>query len=115
MLGTKAELKKTRFYQEIQEETLAQFLPMLLRSGMSIQEIAKEAKIPIKHVKEIAKNCGIKVRLTYASGHQFFCRSFNRNPSKAGIAGIPFPSALSVSPWHTPATVSKYSRRSTKI
>jgi predicted transposase YdaD len=61
MLGTKAELKKTRFYQEIQEETLAQFLPMLLRSGMSIQEIAKEAKIPIKHVKEIAKNCGIKV------------------------------------------------------
>jgi predicted transposase/invertase (TIGR01784 family) len=61
MLGTKAELKKTRFYQEIQEETLAQFLPMLLRSGMSIQDIAKEAKIPVKQVKSIAKSCGIEV------------------------------------------------------
>jgi predicted transposase/invertase (TIGR01784 family) len=61
MLGTKAELKKTRFYQEIQEETLAQFLPMLLRSGMSIQDIAKEAKIPVKQVKAIAKSCGIEV------------------------------------------------------
>jgi predicted transposase YdaD len=61
MLGTKAELKKTRFYQEIQEETLAQFLPMLLRSGMSIQEIAKEAKIPVKQVKAIAQSIGIEV------------------------------------------------------
>jgi predicted transposase/invertase (TIGR01784 family) len=61
MLGTKAELKKTRFYQEIQEETLAQFLPMLLRSGMSIQDIAKEVKIPVKQVKAIAKSCGIEV------------------------------------------------------
>jgi predicted transposase YdaD len=61
MLGTKAELKKTRFYQEIQEETLAQFLPMLLRSGMSIQEIAKEAKIPVKQVKAIAQSIGIEL------------------------------------------------------
>jgi predicted transposase/invertase (TIGR01784 family) len=61
MLGTKAELRKTRFYQEIQEETLAQVLPLILRSGLSIQEIAKETKIPVKKIKEVAKNCGIEV------------------------------------------------------
>jgi predicted transposase YdaD len=61
MLGTKAELRKTRFYQEIQEETLMPILPALLEAGISISEIAKRLKIPVKRIKTIAKNSGIDV------------------------------------------------------
>ncbi len=71
MLGTKAELKKTRFYQEIeeeiagaaklegkleaQEELLIRTIPMLLKAGVSIAEIAKQLEIPLKKAKAIAK------------------------------------------------------------
>jgi DNA-directed RNA polymerase specialized sigma24 family protein len=51
MLGTKAELKKTRFYQEIQEETQEEFLmaavPMGLQAGLSVAEIAKRFNLPV--------------------------------------------------------------------
>jgi predicted transposase YdaD len=61
MLGTKAELRKTRFYQEIQEETLMNILPVLLEAGISISEIAKRLEIPVKRIKTIAKSIGIEV------------------------------------------------------
>jgi predicted transposase YdaD len=61
MLGTKAELRKTLFYQEIQEEILMLILPALLEAGMSISEIAKRLKMSIKQVKAVAKSSGIKV------------------------------------------------------
>jgi predicted transposase/invertase (TIGR01784 family) len=61
MLGTKAELKKTRFYQEIREETIAECLPVLLQAGMSLTEIAKRFKVPVKKIKEIAQSGGIEV------------------------------------------------------
>jgi predicted transposase/invertase (TIGR01784 family) len=55
MLGTKAELKKTRFYQEAQEEAFMKAIPALIEAGMSISEIAKRLEIPVKQVKAIAK------------------------------------------------------------
>jgi predicted transposase YdaD len=61
MLGTKAELRKTRFYQEIQEEVLMPILPALLEAGISVSEIAKRLKMSVKRVKAVAKNCGIEV------------------------------------------------------
>jgi predicted transposase YdaD len=61
MLGTKAELRKTRFYQEIQEETLMNILPVLLEAGISISEIAKRLEIPVKRIRAIAKSSGIEV------------------------------------------------------
>ncbi len=57
MLGTKAELKKTRFYQEIQEETLMTAIPMLLKAGISAEEIAQQFTISVEQVKAIAKQC----------------------------------------------------------
>jgi predicted transposase YdaD len=61
MGGTKAELRETRFYQEIQEETLMKILPALLEAGISISAIAKQLKMPVKRVKAVAKSCGIEV------------------------------------------------------
>ncbi len=63
MLGTKAELKKTRFYQEIQEEerevgkeeVRMTVIPMLLKAGISAEEIAQQLNISLKQVKAIAK------------------------------------------------------------
>lgn len=67
MLGTKAELKKTRFYQEIQaeereagkeegkEELLIVAVPMGLQAGLSVAEIAKRFNVPLKRVQAIAK------------------------------------------------------------
>ena len=58
MLGTKAELKKTRFYQEIQaecrEEFLSEAVPMGLQAGLSMAEIAKRFNVPVKRIQEIA-------------------------------------------------------------
>jgi Protein of unknown function (DUF2887) len=48
MLGTKAELKKTRFYQEIQEEEI------------SAEEIAQQFTISVEQVNTIAKQCKVK-------------------------------------------------------
>jgi predicted transposase/invertase (TIGR01784 family) len=61
MLGTKAELKKTRFYQEIQDEILLEAVPMGIQAGLSVAEIAKRFKVPVKRIKEIADRCGIEV------------------------------------------------------
>jgi predicted transposase/invertase (TIGR01784 family) len=77
MLGTKAELRKTRFYQEIQEEILGAakqegkeegkeellmaIVPTMMKAGISITEIARQSGIPAKQVKAIAKSCGIEV------------------------------------------------------
>jgi predicted transposase YdaD len=63
MLGTKAELKKTRFYQEIQEEEreaakeelLSAAVPMGLQAGLSVAEIAKRFNVPVKRIQAIAK------------------------------------------------------------
>jgi predicted transposase YdaD len=59
MLGTKAELKKTRFYQEIQEETQEEVrltvIPMLLKAGIGVGEIAQQLKISPEQVQAIAK------------------------------------------------------------
>jgi predicted transposase/invertase (TIGR01784 family) len=67
MLGTKAELKKTRFYQEIQEEEreagkeegkeelLMAAVPMGLQAGLSVTEIAKRFNVPVKRIQAIAK------------------------------------------------------------
>jgi predicted transposase YdaD len=63
MLGTKAELKKTRFYQEIQEEVgeaakeelLMAAVPMGLQAGLSVAEIAKRFNLPVSRIKAIAK------------------------------------------------------------
>ncbi|NJM48203.1 MAG: Rpn family recombination-promoting nuclease/putative transposase [Alkalinema sp. RU_4_3] len=68
MLGTKAELKKTRFYQEMREETteevkqelLLEVVPICLQAGLSVAEIAKRFKVPIKQVREIIKNSGLE-------------------------------------------------------
>jgi predicted transposase/invertase (TIGR01784 family) len=73
MLGTKAELKKTRFYQEIQEEVggaakeegkaevLMAMIPMLLKARISTEEIAERCNISVKQVKAIAKQCKVKI------------------------------------------------------
>jgi predicted transposase YdaD len=61
MLGTKAELRKTRFYQEIQEEIFVRVIPTLLEAGMSISEIAKELGISVKRARAIAKSSGTEV------------------------------------------------------
>jgi predicted transposase YdaD len=45
MLGTKAELKKTRFYQEVEDEILSRAVLPLLKSGMSVKEIAAESQV----------------------------------------------------------------------
>ena len=71
MLGTKAELKKTRFYQEIQaeeraagkeegkkeaeENLLLAAVPMGLQAGLSMAEIAERFSVPVKRIQEIAK------------------------------------------------------------
>jgi predicted transposase YdaD len=67
MLGTKAELKKTRFYQEIQAEEreagkkeaedalLIAGVPMGLQAGLSVAEIAKRFNVPVKRIQAIAK------------------------------------------------------------
>jgi predicted transposase/invertase (TIGR01784 family) len=67
MLGTKAELKKTRFYQEIQaeeraagkkeaeENLLLAAVPMGLQAGLSVAEIAERFNVPVKRIQEIAK------------------------------------------------------------
>ncbi len=67
MLGTKAELRKTRFYREIQEEerevgkeegkeeVRMTVIPMLLKAGISAEEIAQQLNISLKQVKAIAK------------------------------------------------------------
>jgi predicted transposase YdaD len=61
MLGTKAELRKTRFYQEIQEEIFGRVIPTLLEAGMSISEIAKELGISVKRARAIAQSSGIEI------------------------------------------------------
>jgi predicted transposase YdaD len=61
MLGTKAELRKTRFYQEIQEEIFGRVIPTLLEAGMSISEIAKGLGISVKRARAIAQSIGIEV------------------------------------------------------
>jgi predicted transposase/invertase (TIGR01784 family) len=73
MLGTKADLKKTRFYQEIKEEIagaakeegkeelLMAIVPTMLKAGISIAEIARQSGIPIKQVKAIAKQGDMNV------------------------------------------------------
>ncbi|NJM47069.1 MAG: Rpn family recombination-promoting nuclease/putative transposase [Alkalinema sp. RU_4_3] len=60
MLGTKVELRKTRFYQEIEEETYSKVIPILLESGMSISDIAKRLDISVKRARAIASS-GIEV------------------------------------------------------
>ncbi len=59
MLGTKAELKKTRFYQEIEEEVgeklLSEAVPMGLQAGLSVAEIAKRFNVSVKRIQVIAK------------------------------------------------------------
>jgi predicted transposase YdaD len=61
MLGTKAELKETRFYQEIQDEMLVEAVPMGLQAGLTVAEIAKRFKVPVKKIQEIAKSSGIEI------------------------------------------------------
>ncbi|NJR71423.1 MAG: hypothetical protein HC771_24485 [Synechococcales cyanobacterium CRU_2_2] len=61
MLGTKAELRKTRFYQETEEEIHSEVIPVLLTSGMSLSEIAKRLDISVKRAKLIAASAGIEV------------------------------------------------------
>jgi predicted transposase YdaD len=73
MLGTKAELKKTRFYQEIQEEVgevareegkeelLMAAVPMGLQAGLTVAEIAKRFNVPVQRIKAIAKQCKVKI------------------------------------------------------
>jgi predicted transposase YdaD len=73
MLGTKAELKKTRFYQEIQEEVgeaakeegkeelLMAAVPMGLQAGLSVAEIAKRFNVPVQRIKAIGKQCKVKI------------------------------------------------------
>jgi predicted transposase YdaD len=65
MLGTKAELKKTRFYQEIQEETQKEVrltvIPMLLKAGIGVGEIAQQLKIAVEQVQAIAKRSKVKI------------------------------------------------------
>jgi predicted transposase YdaD len=58
MLGTHEELKKTRFYQEIEEEfeerekqMLLGAIPALIEAGMPIKEISKRLKVNTKKVQ----------------------------------------------------------------
>jgi predicted transposase/invertase (TIGR01784 family) len=68
MLGTKADLKKTRFYRESheegkeegKEELLMAIVPTMLKAGISIEEIAQQSQISIQQVKAIAKKCKVK-------------------------------------------------------
>jgi predicted transposase YdaD len=64
MLGTKADLKKTRFYQEAQEEgkeeVLVKAVPALLQAGISIGAVAKQLGISVKQVRAIVASLNIK-------------------------------------------------------
>ncbi len=64
MLGTKAELKKTRFYQEIQEEEREAArmiaIPILLNAGVMVEEIARKFNISVEQVKAIVNQCKTK-------------------------------------------------------
>jgi predicted transposase/invertase (TIGR01784 family) len=59
MLGVTRELRETQFYQDVKqegkEETLAQTIPMLLRAGVSMEEIADQLKITIEQVRQFAQ------------------------------------------------------------
>jgi predicted transposase/invertase (TIGR01784 family) len=55
MLGTKAELKKTRFYLEVEDEILSRAVLPLLKSGMTVKEVAAELQVSIKRVNEFIK------------------------------------------------------------
>ncbi|NJR71424.1 MAG: DUF2887 domain-containing protein, partial [Synechococcales cyanobacterium CRU_2_2] len=55
MLGTKAELKKTRFYQEVEDEILSRAVLPLLKSGMTVKAIAAELQVSVKRVNEFIK------------------------------------------------------------
>jgi predicted transposase/invertase (TIGR01784 family) len=55
MLGTKAELKKTRFYQDVEDEILSRAVLPLLKSGLSVKEIAAELQVSVKRVNEFIK------------------------------------------------------------
>jgi predicted transposase/invertase (TIGR01784 family) len=59
MLGVTRELRETQFYKDVKqegkEETLAQTIPMLLRAGVSMEEIADQLKITIEQVRQFAQ------------------------------------------------------------
>jgi DNA-binding NarL/FixJ family response regulator len=48
-------LKKTRFYQELEEEILSRAVLPMLKSGMTVKEIAKDLKVSTKRVNEFIK------------------------------------------------------------
>jgi predicted transposase YdaD len=59
MLGVTKELRESRFYRdikdEVKDELLADLLPMLLRDGFSIEEIAIRLKVTVEQVQQFAQ------------------------------------------------------------
>jgi len=49
------DLKNTRFYKEIAEETLSLAIPALLRAGLSVEQIAVELKTDVPTVERLIK------------------------------------------------------------
>jgi predicted transposase/invertase (TIGR01784 family) len=67
MLGVTKELRETQFYQDVKqegreegreegkEEAFAQTIPLLLRAGISVEEIANQLKISIEQVRQFTQ------------------------------------------------------------
>ncbi|MBP5973183.1 hypothetical protein HW132_10665 [Brasilonema sp. CT11] len=54
-----SELKQTRFYQEAFEESVRQekfrTVPLLLRLGLTVQEVARELELSVEEVRQAAQ------------------------------------------------------------
>lgn len=55
MLNLGEDIEKTAFYQSILKKTKLEVIPMLLKAGLTIQEIAKHLKIDVEEVRGIAE------------------------------------------------------------
>lgn len=56
MLGLSSELKKTRFYQEVLEETKLETIPRLLPLGLTLEQIAQALDLPLEVVQQTAES-----------------------------------------------------------
>lgn len=54
MLGL-TEWQKTRFYQEVKEETKLETIPRLLNEGLTVEQIARILELEIEVVKQAIK------------------------------------------------------------
>ncbi|NJN07782.1 MAG: hypothetical protein HC836_32245 [Richelia sp. RM2_1_2] len=48
-----SEWKKTRFYQEVREETKLETIPRLLKMGLTTQQIAQALELDVEMVRQV--------------------------------------------------------------